>query len=531
MDPAALRVLIAQDIRKLVLPKGIPNTVDELKLAIKEAFNVTEDFSLHYKDSEFNDFFTLTSTDLIQHKDTIKVIFPAPIVLTLFAGNEENLSATTSFSADEVSSLSCSACSVDEAVPHKSPSSEVTDIVYEQTTPERLPWPKEFPIPSFSPEVEMVVRKAMEDYNRDGRLLNVQIVKKDINDHLVKAIHLYTSYPSGKQIKIVAEALIRKYPCLREPGSFSGIHGWQISLKYKMAYYRRRLSQFGFPDVSCNTLKQKNPEDRTSAKNVKKPRKAEVNYLPQYPPGENQDSLEQERLNLLTEVNIKNNISVVKDKMSKTFAHRRHEVVELCPGIAEFKDRWPALFDVFQINEEFRRITTLHLESTFMKMLDLYTPKLLAIFANIRGALGRNLKQKMDALMENPKRDINMTRDVVLRCLICYLGEKEDDLIQETFCDTKDVKQEVLEHIMKISICKGDDQEDVSIILEGEQVIAGLGNLSRACAVLLGLTYALNLAYPQKLKNTFEAFQKLFLELDVSKLSFRLVTLKNRLMT
>ncbi|KAI7790556.1 hypothetical protein IRJ41_005488 [Triplophysa rosa] len=308
MDPAALRVLIALEIRKLILPSGITNTLDELKKAVKGAYNITEDFSLQYKDSDFNDFFTLTSTDQIQHKDTIKVVFPAPIVLTLFAENEENFTASTSFSADELSSFSSTACSVDDAVPHESTSYVETVILSLQSTPERMPWPQEFPIPSFSPEVEILVKKAMEDYNRHGSLLNVQIVKKDIN-------------------------------------------------------------------------------------------------------------------------------------------------------------------------EEFRRITTLHLESTFMKMLDLYTPKLLAIFTSRGGALGWNLKQKMDALLLNPERNIDMTRAIVLRCLICYLGEKEDNLIQEYNCDNGDVQQDVLQHIMKIAICKGDHQEDISINLEGWDIQSLLGSI------------------------------------------------------
>lgn len=123
MDPAALRVLIGQEIRKLILPSGIPNTLDELRKAVKEEFDITDDFSLQYKDSDFNDFFTLTSTDQIQHKDTIKVVFPSPIVLTLFAESEGNLNTSTSLSADEESSISSTACPVDDAVPRESTSS------------------------------------------------------------------------------------------------------------------------------------------------------------------------------------------------------------------------------------------------------------------------------------------------------------------------------------------------------------------------------------------------------------------------
>ncbi|XP_050950020.1 uncharacterized protein LOC127153084 [Labeo rohita] len=375
----------------------------------------------------------------------------------------------------------------------------------------------------------MVLKKGMEAYKKDGSLLNVQTVKRDVNEHLVKAIHTYTSYPSGIQVASVAEALIRKYPCLKEPGSFSGFYGWQMSLKYKMADYRRRLSKFGFPEVACNTLQKKNPEDRKPAKNVKKPRKAEVNYLPPYPAGENQDSLDQERVQLLTEVKKRDNAVVVKEKMSKTFALRRHEVVELCPTVAEFKDRWPALFDILQINEEFRRITTLHLEPTFIKMLDYYTPKLFTIFSCKGGALGQILKKKMGAIQQTSHQNIEETRDVVLRCLVNYLGEKEEDLIQEYNCDNEDVQQSLLQHVMKIAVCKKDDQEDFSIVLEGVQVMTGLGNLTRACAILLGFTYALNLTYPKQLRNTFEAFQKLFLELDVCRLSPKLQSLKNKL--
>jgi len=59
-------------------------------------------------------------------------------------------------------------------------------------------------------------------------------------------------------------------------------------------------------------------------------------------------------------------------------------------------------------------------------------------------------------------------------------------------CDNGDI----LQHIMKIAICKRDSQEYFCIILEGwMQVMAGLENLTRACAVLLGLTYALNHNY------------------------------------
>ncbi|KAI5107121.1 sterile alpha motif domain-containing protein 3-like, partial [Silurus meridionalis] len=60
---------------------------------------------------------------------------------------------------------------------------------------------------------------------------------------------------------------------------------------------------------------------------------------------------------------------------------------------------------------------------------------------------------------------------------------------------------------------------NIGIVIEGVKVITGLGDIARACSVVLGLTYALNLNYPRQLKYIFDVFQKLFLELDHSKLS------------
>ncbi|KAK2864645.1 hypothetical protein Q7C36_003799 [Tachysurus vachellii] len=68
--------------------------------------------------------------------------------------------------------------------------------------------------------------------------------------------------------------------------------------------------------------------------------------------------------------------------------------------------------------------------------------------------------------------------------------------------------------------------KNIGIVIEGIKVITGLGDIARACSVLLGLTYALNLDYP---KYTFEVFQKPFLELDDSKLSNKVQSLKSKL--
>lgn len=67
------------------------------------------------------------------------------------------------------------------------------------------------------------------------------------------------------------------------------------------------------------------------------------------------------------------------------------------------------------------------------------------------------------------------------------------------------------------------------IVLEGTEVLTDVG-IPRACALLMGLIYALNLSYPKQLKNTFEVYQKIFLELDDLKASPKVMLLKNKLL-
>lgn len=196
----------------------------------------------------------------------------------------------------------------------------------------------------------MQLQSANQAFISNGVLLNPgHKLKSDILESLAEQIIQFKAYPSNLEIESVAEALIIAHPCLREQGSFSGFYGWKISLKYKMANYRTKLRNLGCPELSINSLKHK-PADRCQpAYDVKKPRKAEVHFCPPYPAGETQDTLEGERLALLSEVKKRHNDKVVKEKMAKTFAYRRQEVVRDKPMIAEFKIRWPGLFTVAEV--------------------------------------------------------------------------------------------------------------------------------------------------------------------------------------
>ena len=63
------------------------------------------------------------------------------------------------------------------------------------------------------------------------------------------------------------------------------------------------------------------------------------------------------------------------------------------------------------------------------------------------------------------------------------------------------------------------EPSDVRIVLEGVMVLQDLENVALASAMLFGLFYALNLQHPTKLRYTFEAFQKIIMDLDAGELS------------
>lgn len=113
-----------------------------------------------------------------------------------------------------------------------------------------------------------------------------------------------------------------------------------------MANYKTKMRNIGCPEV---TVKNKSSDEYLPAKNVKKPRKAEVNYCPSHPTGETDESLEDVRVELLKDIRQRNSASHVREKMSKTFSYRRKEVVHSSPTAGEFKARWPALFHIQEV--------------------------------------------------------------------------------------------------------------------------------------------------------------------------------------
>lgn len=172
----------------------------------------------------------------------------------------------------------------------------------------------------------------------------------DIHEKVAESIYAYTPYPEDSHFSDVAEALTKKHPCLREPGSVNESYGWKCRMKIKMANYWTQLKAHGTSaELTVNSLKSKSREDAYPAKNVKRPRRAEVNHFPSLPVGETTGSLEQERISILAELQKRNNRQTIKEKMAKTFGYLRQEIVHKQPSIEDILVRWPALFQMEEV--------------------------------------------------------------------------------------------------------------------------------------------------------------------------------------
>lgn len=66
---------------------------------------------------------------------------------------------------------------------------------------------------------------------------------------------------------------------------------------------------------------------------------------------------------------------------------------------------------------------------------------------------------------------------------------------------------------------------DVGVVIDGVKVLNMLPSVAHACAMLFGLIYVLNLSYPGELKNTFDALQKLFMEIEPKKMARKVLSL------
>lgn len=106
------------------------------------------------------------------------------------------------------------------------------------------------------------------------------------------------------------------------------------------------MRRAGCQEVTVNAGKRSrnNPENEPSHSNIKRPKRAEVNFLPNFPQGEDPSSLDNVRQAIVEEVKkTERNLPLISKMMQTTFALRRQTIVMTCPPLNQLMELWPAL--------------------------------------------------------------------------------------------------------------------------------------------------------------------------------------------
>ncbi|XP_005477839.2 uncharacterized protein LOC102082521 [Oreochromis niloticus] len=399
-----LRVVISDDdIRKLMLSKR-PDSIEDLKDQLKNQLSLQYDFKLQYEDEDFNNALcNLTEIGHLPEKATLKILLL--ITLNLRSLSSPNTSSDTECSTADTEILS--ACGTSHSL--------------------RQQWPDFFNIPNFSVDVEYRLRQGDLAFMKDGTRMTVsRDMKHDILEKIAESMYTFKAYPDDDDdFTSVAKALISKHPCLTEPGLQPGWYGWKNSLKFKMANYCTKLRKVGFEDVTVNGGKRSkaNPVGEYSSKNVKRPKRGEANYLPNFPDGHDEITLENARKVMADEIKKKlPDATLISQLMDLTFPLRRQEIVKEAPAVQNMAERWPGLFKERQIFAEFFRITSKNLEGDFIETLDQLTPRFIEIFESKKGTTGQKLTELLQDIT-GFTQDVTALHSVVLKGIPIILGD------------------------------------------------------------------------------------------------------------
>ncbi|XP_051785942.1 uncharacterized protein LOC114654141 [Erpetoichthys calabaricus] len=271
-----LRVILGPDnIQKVSIPN--PSSLEDLKEMLSKKLQIEKGFSMQYEDPDFD--YRLCNLhnveELPPEKATIRIFWE--LMMSPIEQPDKD-SSDVSFDTLDTASL----VSVES-----SPSSSSSCHRVSQ-------WPSKFFIPSFSFDVEIRLRKGNEQYEKEQTTLNVpRDMKMEILDKLAELMYSFKAYPTDKEFESVARELVSKHPCLSETGPDKGWQAWKMSLKHKMGNCRQKLRSAGCFEVTVNQKKKKG---------VKKPKHAEINFLPDHPPGINEEVLECERRAMVDEL-------------------------------------------------------------------------------------------------------------------------------------------------------------------------------------------------------------------------------------
>ncbi|XP_059201647.1 uncharacterized protein LOC131981391 [Centropristis striata] len=290
-----------------------------------------------------------------------------------------------------------------------------------------------------------------------------------------------------------------------------------------MGNFRQKLREAGCTELKINTRSSSTSEKRT----LKKARKSEVNFMPDFPEGKTKHSLDEERTAMLTEMKKRKvDWKQIQAMMTSTFSLRRKEIVEDEPLVADIKQRWPALFSERQIEAEFARLTTVDLKGCLFAGLDKYLQRFIDIYRAKPGVV--ELKKLLTTLESDCSNQ--WKRTIVLMGLPHYLKEVPSNFYKKVQAT---VAEEDMTRGMTVGIlvvADGDDTVGFAVVIKEEIILPSLSDFPTAVALLMGLFYALNIDYPKDIRYTFEVIQKVLMDIGGGHCTALVHGLRNRLL-
>ncbi|XP_036006788.1 uncharacterized protein LOC105920388 [Fundulus heteroclitus] len=507
-------------VRKIRLTKA-PETIEELYNELRQKLELVGEFCIQYEDSDFGQAVCnlIDIAELPSEKAVLHILW-----------SNENLPSPPPPTPTRLSSIS----SLDTASIGSPDSIHSLSSVVQTYRRNVSQWPTPFPIPEFSYDVELILRKGNETFEISGKSLHVtRDVKTEILDKLAQEIFTVKAYPDKHEFESVAAELVNKHPCLKEPGGGTGYAGWTISIKYKMGNYRTKLRQAGCNEVGVNRRTRREVVDDHGVNrrrrdddgdddleirfSLKKPKRGEVNHVPDHPESYTEDDLEDLRSSLVEAMKKKNkDMEFISQKMDVTFSFRRMEIVEMEPMVSEVLERWPGLFLKEQICQEFTRVTTKDLMGTFKTALEMFTPRLLKLYRARKGAF-REMETLLEMLDKQTSDITSHRRQTAVEGLPIFLRDNTEKLFSRCLATDADDEQTKGIKIGVLTVLDDDDAViNIAVVLEETIVLNDIPDTPTALAFLFGLLYALNMEFPKDSRYTFETIQHIFMEMSTN---------------
>lgn len=199
--------------KRVTIEEGTAFNDESLNIIIREQFSLHDDTKFHLQifDKDFNDFCDLNSIDEIVNLSKLRVILKDAQLTT--AATNDTVTDNKTTENNENRKLRCESW---------------------------IPGSIKVNIEDFSLPVRNLLDNALKEFLNNNRLYDPpNQVRKECKTVLENILKRYTVYPTSQQYEEVCWALIKEFPCLREPIG-SGISGWKIALRYRIEDSRRK---------------------------------------------------------------------------------------------------------------------------------------------------------------------------------------------------------------------------------------------------------------------------------------------------